>query len=50
MCLTRCPTDAIAGATKEQHYIDPNLCIDCGVCATYCPVECIIDANQKGQQ
>lgn len=45
MCLTRCPTDAITGATKEQHYIDPNLCIDCGVCATYCPVECIVDAT-----
>lgn len=46
MCLTRCPTDAITGATKEQHFIDPNKCIDCGVCATYCPVECIIDNNR----
>lgn len=29
-----------------MHYIAPIDCIDCGVCASYCPVDCI--ENQFG--
>lgn len=42
MCLKACPVDGcITGDNKKLHVIAPELCIDCGVCATYCPVACI---------
>lgn len=31
---------------KELHVIDPSVCIDCGACASYCPVDCI--QNEAG--
>lgn len=47
-CLTVCPVDCIhptAGeegfAAAEQLYIDPDPCIDCGMCAAECPVNAI---------
>lgn len=42
-CTNRCPTDAIAGARKALHVIDPALCIDCGACGVVCPAEAIYD-------
>jgi formate hydrogenlyase subunit 6/NADH:ubiquinone oxidoreductase subunit I len=38
----------IDGASKELHVIDPGRCIDCGVCASYCPVDCILD--ERGER
>jgi iron only hydrogenase large subunit-like protein len=36
MCLKRCPTEAIR--IKDGHaVINPDRCIDCGVCIRYCP-------------
>ena len=47
MCLKACPVDGcITGESKKLHIIDPLVCIDCGVCATYCPVACI--GNPEG--
>lgn len=45
-CTNRCPTDAITGARKALHVIDPALCIDCGACGVVCPVDAIRD--EKG--
>lgn len=47
-CVTVCPVDVIhptpaepgfAGA--EQLYIDPENCIDCGLCVEECPVAAV---------
>lgn len=44
-CVAVCPVDAF----REAHtylVIDPEECIDCGACATECPVEAIyLDDN-----
>lgn len=47
-CVDVCPVDCIhpkPGAPgfdeAEQLYIDPDVCIDCGVCEPECPVEAI---------
>lgn len=47
-CVDVCPVDCIhpkkddAGFdASEQLYIDPGVCIDCGVCEPECPVEAI---------
>ncbi len=46
-CTNRCPTEAISGARKTLHVIDPSLCIDCGACGVVCPAEAIYD--QRGE-
>ncbi len=47
-CVVVCPVDCIhptageAGfAEAEQLYIDPQTCIDCGLCVDECPVKAI---------
>ena len=47
-CLIVCPMDCIhpkpdepGFATAPQLYIDPDLCIDCGLCVDECPVKAI---------
>lgn len=47
-CVVVCPVDCIhprgdeAGfAEAEQLYIDPQTCIECGLCVDECPVEAI---------
>ena len=42
-CVKKCPATCIAGERKQLHSIDSSLCIDCGVCALYCPVDAIQD-------
>ncbi|HET8540026.1 MAG TPA: 4Fe-4S binding protein [Anaeromyxobacter sp.] len=42
-CTNRCPTEAITGARKLLHVIDPVLCVDCGACGVVCPAEAIYD-------
>ena len=47
-CVEVCPVDCIH-PTKEEHgfeqseqlFIDPGVCIDCGLCVHECPVEAI---------
>jgi ferredoxin len=47
-CVTVCPVDCIHPtkdepdfATAEMLYIDPDTCIDCGLCVDECPVTAI---------
>jgi NAD-dependent dihydropyrimidine dehydrogenase PreA subunit len=47
-CVTVCPVDCIhptkeeAGYdTADQLFIDPDTCIDCGLCVKECPVNAI---------
>ncbi len=42
-CVTRCPTGAIQGGRALRHSIDPQRCIDCGVCGCVCPDEAVED-------
>ena len=47
-CVAVCPVDCIhptkedpAFAKEEMLYIDPETCIDCGLCVDECPVTAI---------
>ncbi len=47
-CVDVCPVDCIhptkdeaAFETADQLYIDPDTCIDCGLCVDECPVRAI---------
>ena len=47
-CVAVCPVDCIHPtkddadfATAEMLYIDPDTCIDCGLCVDECPVKAI---------
>jgi ferredoxin len=47
-CVAVCPVDCIhPGKNEEAHdkadqlYIDPDTCIDCGLCVDECPVQAI---------
>lgn len=47
-CVDVCPVDCIHPKkdtadfeAAEQLYIDPDVCIDCGVCEPECPVQAI---------
>ncbi len=47
-CLSVCPCDCIQegtverdGTTYDMLFIDPEQCIDCGLCESDCPVEAI---------
>lgn len=46
-CVRMCPVGAISGEKKQLHKIDPDLCIECGVCGRVCHVSAIVD--QKGK-
>jgi ferredoxin len=46
-CTNRCPTEAITGARKTLHVIDPDLCIDCGACGVVCPADAIYDDQRR---
>ncbi|MBI3894172.1 MAG: NADH-quinone oxidoreductase subunit NuoF [Candidatus Wallbacteria bacterium] len=41
-CLKVCPADAIQGALKQAHVIDPNHCDRCGSCFDCCRFDAII--------
>jgi len=41
-CVAVCPVDCIHGGDDDnQLYINPNECIDCGLCEPECPVDAI---------
>jgi NAD-dependent dihydropyrimidine dehydrogenase PreA subunit len=51
-CVKVCPVDCIHPTSEEaefegaeQLYIDPDTCIDCGVCEPECPVTAIFTAD-----
>jgi NAD-dependent dihydropyrimidine dehydrogenase PreA subunit len=39
-CVAVCPVDCIHEG-EDQLFIDPNECIDCGLCEPECPVDAI---------
>ncbi len=39
-CLSACPVDCIYEGGRTL-YIQPDECIDCGLCETVCPVDAI---------
>jgi ferredoxin len=52
-CIEVCPVDCIYGYTGDdaatfpnQLYIDPEECINCGVCEPECPWEAIFEDEQ----
>jgi NADH-quinone oxidoreductase subunit F len=42
LCARMCPVDAISGAKKEPHVIDPKLCIRCGACMDSCNYNAVV--------
>ena len=46
-CVAVCPVDCIHEA-GDQLYIDPNECIDCGLCEPECPVDAIKPDTEPG--
>ncbi len=42
LCARKCPVDAIAGAPKQVHVIDQDLCIKCGECFNACNFNAIL--------
>jgi NAD-dependent dihydropyrimidine dehydrogenase PreA subunit len=48
-CMNVCPVDCIFEG-DEMVYIDPDLCIDCGLCEPECPVTAIfVDTDVPSQ-
>jgi ferredoxin len=55
-CMSHCPVDAIHEAdncpgSTELHgsnmlYIDPDCCIDCGMCTRVCPVNACFEEDE----
>ena len=45
-CRRICPMEAIDGAIKEAHTIDPVKCINCGACVNSCPFGAITAAKE----
>ncbi|MBN9501457.1 MAG: ferredoxin [Armatimonadetes bacterium 55-13] len=48
-CMTVCPVDCIYEG-EDQVYINPDECIDCGLCEPECPVTAIfVDTDVPAQ-
>lgn len=52
-CVAVCPVDCIHPTkeeaefvTTEMLYIDPDTCIDCGLCVDECPVKAIFPEDE----
>lgn len=45
VCRKKCPWNAVLGAKKERHVIEPTLCRGCGTCWSVCPRRAVEDAN-----
>lgn len=48
-CVAVCPVDCIHEG-DDQLYIDPNECIDCGLCEPECPVDAIFMEDEVPEQ
>lgn len=46
-CVPVCPVDCFY-AGENMLVIDPDVCIDCGVCAVECPADAIIPDTESG--
>ena len=50
-CIEVCPVDCILVEDEDRMcYIEPNDCIDCGVCEPACPVEAIFEEEAVPDQ
>lgn len=56
-CVAVCPVDCIHPTKDEGMYeeesmlfIDPNVCIDCGLCVDVCPVAAIYAENDLPEE
>ncbi|UYV11673.1 MAG: ferredoxin family protein [Phycisphaera sp.] len=56
-CVEVCPVDCIHPGKDEgdfenatQLYIDPDTCIDCGLCVDECPVQAIFPEEDLPEQ
>ncbi len=56
-CVTVCPVDCIHPRKDEsdftvavQLYIDPDTCIDCGLCVDECPVKAIFPEDDVPEE
>ena len=43
-CVVVCPTEAFREG-ESMLYIDPDACIDCGLCPSECPVDAIFQED-----
>ena len=51
LCITYCPTDAIIlNRINKRISIDPDKCVDCGICAAVCPTEVFKPTNFNDQK
>lgn len=53
-CVKECPVDCIYSQPKEgfpdMFFINPDECIDCGVCQPVCPVKAIFPETDVPEQ
>lgn len=42
LCAKKCPNNAITGAKKEPHVLDPEKCIKCGICYDNCQFNAVV--------
>jgi len=49
VCVEECPVDCIEEA-ENQMFINPDECIDCGLCQQVCPENAIFPAEEVPEQ
>lgn len=47
ICIEVCPIDECIVEGGESMYINPELCINCGMCLGECPVQAIYDSEDS---
>jgi len=45
LCAINCPVKAIFGIKKSKHEINPDICIECGLCGKLCNIGAVEDEN-----
>jgi ferredoxin len=49
LCVEECPVDCIEEG-EDMMYINPDECIDCGLCQQVCPENAIFPAEEVPEQ
>lgn len=47
LCARHCPVNAISGEKGNVHYINPIICIKCGICYSSCPKTAIFKQDRS---
>jgi ferredoxin len=42
VCARNCPVGAITGERRKAHFIDPDVCVRCGICLQVCNFNAIV--------